>query len=178
MKFYTPHISVEDAIKCSLDHANENNLLSRWNETTAEHERLKPARLGLIHTDWRRDGAENPTYYDHELPAVGIFASGKEADDESKAGISLLPVEAVLSIVAQSGDPTWAAREAKAITGCLAQHFRDLRSGDTDDDVNGITRIARLIAVGEDVTRPAYQTNRSWTGEAALKLTITIATEG
>lgn len=184
MKLYTPHITVEDKIARTIEYANttpvsedglENFLFARWS-LSEDCEDFAPEHFNLIHTDWRRDGQEVPTYRYEEMPAVGIFAPGKDDDDERKIGASILPIDVTLSVVTRSGDATWAARTAKAGVGVLAQYLRELYAGSVPDSDDGISHIWRTLKIGEDITPPAYPSDRAWTGEAALKITVGVQT--
>lgn len=148
--------------------------------------RIEPEK---IHRKIRRDADGNPDYADSELPALGVYVTGKIDDDTETLGESMLSFGAVLDVVFFTGDPIRDDDIVKCLISDVDDYFRAVRAGSirepANEDVQNITAnhvsdIAPtlFLSMGDTVVEPVRAQDRGWYTEANLSLTITIETEG
>ena len=172
MRHRDPFNDVESAIVLSLAHGRDNGILLIDNDGNP-----LTVQLPNIHEKMARDPEGWPTYYEEETPAVGIYTSGKDRDNESAVGLSILPIDVVMDVVVIGGDVNKIDTQMKQLIGCIDQYFRELCAQKVSDAPGGITGIATVYSVGRSLTNPPYQGERNWIAEGATSLHVQVRTE-
>ena len=172
-----PYNDIEMAVVATLKHGNENGTLFPGESNTE--------LIQLIHPKIRRNEKGEPDYFEHEVPAVGVYCPGKEQDDTRQVQVSKLPVNIVLDIVNFGGhisirEATEPDRIVKQIAGGIEQYLRDIRKDrDRDGATDGIFSVAsQIIEIGASIFEPAYMGDKGWVFEGGSSFQVTILTRG
>lgn len=171
-----PYNAIEMAVVATLKAGNENGTLFPDESNTEV--------IRLIHPKIRRDEKGEPDYFEHEVPAVGVYCPGKEQDDTQQVQTSRLPVNIVLDIVNFGGhisirEATEPDRIVKLIAGGIEQHLRDIRKDRDRDTPNGIFSVASQITeIGASIFEPAYMSDKGWVFEGGISFQVALLTRG
>ena len=131
--------------------------------------------VATIHTKIRRDGTGIPEYNDGEMPAIGVYCTGKSSEDNEMLTEGGATFALVFDVVGAHG-VTWETDHTlKRLIADIDSIMRGIDLGIIDDADTGITTLDGWAGImpGDSTVSPIFTGEINWISEGACSATVT-----